>query len=131
MSETTEQPGKKGDKAESAETDNAREPERVAVRDLDVERAVDDNRRVVPKRALESLSVTVAVEIGRLDMRIRDITDLHQGEIISLDRAVEEPIDIRVNGALLARGEIVALRNKQYGVRVTEIVTGEQDALQE
>lgn len=131
MNETTEQPGTTGDKTAGAEAGKVREPERVAVGDLDVERTVDDNRRVVPKRALNSLSVTVAVEIGRLDMRIRDITELHQGEIISLDRAVEEPIDIRVNGALLARGEIVALRNKQYGVRITEIVDTEQDALQE
>lgn len=128
MSETTEQPAKND---EEKVAPKPKEGDRVAVGELDVERTTSDSRRVVPKHALESLSVTVAVEIDRLEMRIRDITDLHQGEIISLDRAVEDPIDIRVNGALLARGEIVALRNKQYGVRITEIVDTEQGALQE
>lgn len=105
--------------------------DRLAVKDLDTWRASSNPRRVVPKRALDSLNVNVAFEIDRLTMRIREITELHQGEIISLDRSVGEPIDIRVNGALLARGEIVALRNNQYGVRVTEIVAAEQDALTE
>jgi len=81
--------------------------------------------RVIPATIVESLLVELAVELGRMNMRIRDIKSLRQGEVISLQRPVGDPLDIRINGRIVAKGEVVATENHQYGIRITEIVTRE------
>lgn len=77
----------------------------------------------IPFSKIDSLMVTLSVELGRMDLRIRDLRTIRQSEVIPLDRAVGDPVDIRVNGKLIARGEVVSTENNRYGVRVTEIVS--------
>ncbi|MEX1665412.1 flagellar motor switch protein FliN [Zhongshania arctica] len=71
------------------------------------------------------VNVSVAVEVGRTKMSIRDLRDLNQGAIIELDRAAGTPLDVLVNGTLVARGEIVVVKDK-YGIMLTEVVGQEE-----
>jgi flagellar motor switch protein FliN/FliY len=70
---------------------------------------------------LRDVEVDVAIEIGRRRMRIADVLRLGAGQTIELSKEVGEPIEIYVNGQLLARGEAVVV-NDRYGVRITELV---------
>jgi len=74
---------------------------------------------------LESLldvPVTLSVEIGRSRVSIRELVSLNQGSVIELDRKVNEPLDLLVNGKLMARGEVVVVEG-QFGLRLIEVVS--------
>ncbi len=71
---------------------------------------------------LLDVPLPVAVELGRVDMTIRDILDLGPGAVVELDRTAGEPVDILVNGKLVARGEVVVI-DENFGVRVVDIVS--------
>lgn len=68
------------------------------------------------------IPVTVTVEIGRTKMTIRNLLQLNQGGIVALDRLAGEPLDVLVNGTLVAHGEVVVVNDK-FGVRLTDIVS--------
>lgn len=68
--------------------------------------------------------VTASVEVGRRDLKITDALKITTGTIIQLDREVDTPLDLMINGKLVARGEVVVVDN-EFGLRVVEIV--EQD----
>jgi flagellar motor switch protein FliN/FliY len=70
---------------------------------------------------LLSVAVEVSVEVGRCSMRVRDVLQVGPGSVISLDRAAGAPVDVLVNGKLIARGEVVAV-DERYGIRVVEVV---------
>ena len=74
---------------------------------------------------LESLldvPVTLSVEIGRSKLPIKDLVSLSQGSVIELNRQVSEPLDLLVNGKLMARGEVVVV-DGQFGLRLIEVVS--------
>ena len=71
------------------------------------------------------VNVDVSVEVGRTSMSIRDIKALNQGAINELDRAAGMPLDVLVNGTLVARGEVVVVKEK-FGIMLTEVV-GQDD----
>lgn len=68
------------------------------------------------------IPVSVTVEIGRTKMTIRSLLQLNQGGVIALDRLAGDPLDVLVNGTLVAQGEVVVV-NEKFGVRLTEIVS--------
>lgn len=68
------------------------------------------------------IPVSVTVEIGRTKMTIRNLLQLNQGGIVSLDRLAGDPLDVLVNGTLVAHGEVVVVNDK-FGVRLTDIVS--------
>lgn len=70
---------------------------------------------------VKDIQVTLTVELGRTDMLIQDILELTPGKVIELDRLAGEPLDIVVNGKLLAKGEVVVV-DENFGVRLTSIV---------
>ena len=70
---------------------------------------------------LLDVAIPVSVEVGRAQMQLAEILDLVPGSIVSLDKKAEEPVDLRVNGKLVARGEVVLI-DDNYGLRVTQIV---------
>jgi len=70
------------------------------------------------------LPLEVSVEIGRTKMLIKDLLKLTQGSIIELERIAGEPVDIYVNGKLMAKGEVVVVKDR-FGVRVTEIISAQ------
>ena len=70
---------------------------------------------------LLDVAIPVSVEVGRAEIPLEEILDLVPGSIVNLDKKAEEPVDLRVNGKLVARGEVV-LVDDTYGLRVTQIV---------
>lgn len=66
--------------------------------------------------------VTVSMEIGRTKISIRNLLQLNQGSVIELDRLAGEPMDVLVNGTLIARGEVVVV-NEKFGLRLTDIIS--------
>ena len=69
----------------------------------------------------------VTVELGRTKKSIKDILDLTNGSIVELDKLAGEPVDIHINGKLLAKGEVVVI-DENFGVRITDIVSKEERA---
>lgn len=66
--------------------------------------------------------VQVTVELGRAKMQIRNLLNLTYGSVIELDILAGEPLEVVVNGCLVAQGEVVIV-NDRYGIRLTDIVT--------
>lgn len=79
---------------------------------------------------LLDVEIPISVEVGRAQMSLDDVLKLVPGSVIALDKKAEEPVDLRVNGKLVARGEVV-LVDDVYGLRVTQIVdaAGRLDSL--
>jgi flagellar motor switch protein FliN/FliY len=68
------------------------------------------------------VGLQLSVELGRTHKKIKEILELAQGSILELDKLAGEPVDILINGKLLAKGEVVVIDEK-FGVRVTEIIS--------
>ena len=68
------------------------------------------------------IPLDVTVELGRVRMLIRDVLELASGSIVELDRVAGEPVDLLVNGRLVAKGEVVVIEDN-FGIRITEIVS--------
>lgn len=66
--------------------------------------------------------VTLAMEVGRTRVSIRNLLQLNQGSVIELDRAAGEPLDVFVNGTLVAHGEVVVI-NEKFGIRLTDVIS--------
>ncbi|MCX7615015.1 MAG: flagellar motor switch protein FliN, partial [Clostridiales bacterium] len=64
----------------------------------------------------------VSVEIGRTRLSVKEILDVRQGSLIELDRQTGDPVDVIVNGQLIAKGDVVII-DDNFGVRITEIVS--------
>ncbi|MCB1694816.1 MAG: flagellar motor switch protein FliN [Pseudomonadales bacterium] len=71
---------------------------------------------------LMDVQVQLSVEIGRSKVPIKQLISLSQGSVIELDRGVNEPLDLLVNGTLMARGEVVVV-DGQFGLRLIDIVS--------
>ena len=71
---------------------------------------------------IENIPVTLAIEVGRATLKIRDLMRLTQGSVVELDRLAGEPLDIVVNDTVVAQGEVV-LVNDRYGVRLTQVIS--------
>ena len=76
-------------------------------------------------RVLENVEVQMTVEVGNTEIKIRDLLRLNEGAVIELDRLAGDPLDILVNGTMVAKGEIVMV-GERFGVRFTEIVDPEK-----
>jgi flagellar motor switch protein FliN/FliY len=74
-----------------------------------------------PIELLHEVEMGVTVELGRTRMLVRDILDLSPGSVVELDRAAGAPIDVLVNGTLIARGEVVVI-DEEFGIRITEVI---------
>jgi flagellar motor switch protein FliN/FliY len=74
----------------------------------------------IDQEVLQNISVTMSIEVGRAQIKIRDLMRLTQGSVVELDRIAGEPLDLLVNNTIVAQGEIV-LVNDRYGVRLTRV----------
>jgi len=70
---------------------------------------------------LGDVELDLRVELGRTQMKLEDVLKLRQGSVIALDKLAGEPVDIYINGRLIARGEVLVM-NEHFCVRVTELV---------
>jgi flagellar motor switch protein FliN/FliY len=87
----------------------------------------DEDRDITPKekRKLDTIldiPVTIAMEVGRSNISIRNLLQLNQGSVVELDRVAGEPLDVLVNGTLIAHGEVVVVNDK-FGIRLTDVIS--------
>lgn len=71
------------------------------------------------------IPVTLSMEIGRTRMRIADLLQLSSGSVVDLQKMVDEPLDVLVNGTLVAHGEAVVMDGK-FGIRLTDVVSKQE-----
>lgn len=83
---------------------------------------VEGERADVNLDLVLNIPVNVSLRVGSTDISIRDLVSLVEGSVIALDQDAGEPMDVLVNGTLVAHGEIVVV-DDQYGVRLTDVVT--------
>lgn len=74
--------------------------------------------------SLVDIPVTLSMEIGRTKISIRNLLQLNQGSVVELDRLAGEPMDVLVNGTLVAHGEVVVV-NEKFGVRLTDVISAQ------
>jgi flagellar motor switch protein FliN len=95
-------------------------PEAAALNDLTPEPGAgkgDINLDVVL-----DIPVTLSMEVGRSRISIRNLLQLNQGSVVELERATGEPLDVYVNGTLVAHGEVVVV-NEKFGIRLTDVIS--------
>ena len=68
------------------------------------------------------IPVQLAMEVGSTSISIRNLLQLNQGSVIELDRLAGEPLDVLVNGTLIAHGEVVVV-NEKFGIRMTDVIS--------
>lgn len=96
----------------------------VQVAELD-ELAEDEPITQEQKRKLDTIldiPVTISMEVGRSHISIRNLLQLNQGSVVELDRVAGEPLDVLVNGTLIAHGEVVVVNDK-FGIRLTDVIS--------
>ena len=69
------------------------------------------------------IPVSLSVELGQTQLEVRDVLNLGAGSVIELNKLQEEPVDIRINGRLIARGEVVLVKNS-LAVKISELING-------
>lgn len=72
--------------------------------------------------AILDIPLTISMEIGSTKISIRNLLQLNQGSVVELDRLAGEPLDVIVNGTLIAHGEVVVV-NEKFGIRLTDVVS--------
>ncbi len=75
--------------------------------------------------AILDIPVTLSIEIGRTRISIRNLLQLNQGSVVELDRLAGEPLDVLVNGTLIAHGEVVVV-NEKFGIRLTDVISAQE-----
>jgi|SRR5579862_234685 flagellar motor switch protein FliN/FliY len=95
--------------ARAAEFEQVQDEGQPAARDINLEVILD-------------VAVTLSMEVGRTRIPIRNLLQLNQGSVVELDRAAGEPLDVYVNGTLIAHGEVVVV-NEKFGIRLTDVVS--------
>ncbi|WP_016956865.1 flagellar motor switch protein FliN [Catenovulum agarivorans] len=106
-----EQEGDAGDEAQIAELEdlNADNPPITAEEKRKLDTILD-------------IPVTISMEVGRSKLSIRNLLQLNQGSVVELDRVAGEPLDVLVNGTLIAHGEVVVVNDK-FGIRLTDVIS--------
>ena len=126
MTDEKENPTPENDEAEAtaAEAENEAHEETTAHAE-EAEPSLEDFKPTMPgninPEVLQNIVVNLSIEVGRAQIKIKDLMRLTQGSVVELDRIAGEPLDLLVNNSVVAQGEIV-LVNDRYGVRLTRVV---------
>jgi flagellar motor switch protein FliN/FliY len=87
-----------------------------------IEEAAVASGRDVSLDVILDVPVTLSLEVGRTRLPIRSLLQLNQGSVVELERASGEPLDVFVNGTLVAHGEVVVVNDK-FGIRLIDVVS--------
>jgi flagellar motor switch protein FliN/FliY len=110
--------------AEQAESEES-EGESVQTAELEEFSESDAPITQEEKKKLDTIldiPVTISMEVGRSQISIRNLLQLNQGSVVELDRVAGEPLDVLVNGTLIAHGEVVVVNDK-FGIRLTDVIS--------
>jgi flagellar motor switch protein FliN/FliY len=127
MTDEKENPTPETDEAEAAaaEAEHETHEEVATAHEEDAEPSLEDFKPTMPgninPEVLQNIVVNLSIEVGRAQIKIKDLMRLTQGSVVELDRIAGEPLDLLVNNSVVAQGEIV-LVNDRYGVRLTRVV---------
>lgn len=105
--------------AEAEGTDDAAPVELEELRDEKADITVDEKRKL---DTILDIPVTISMEVGRAKISIRNLLQLNQGSVVELERVAGEPLDVLVNGTLIAHGEVVVVNDK-FGIRLTDVIS--------
>jgi len=106
---------------EQTQSEKNSETEAMAFQELDQE-ATESNNEDLNLDVILDVPVTISMEIGRTQINIRNLLQLNQGSVVELDRLAGEPMDVLVNGTLVAHGEVVVVNDK-FGIRLTDVIS--------
>lgn len=114
--------GTQADAAAMDAGDATEEYERAAFKDLNdngnqMTTSIETNLDVIL-----DIPVTLSMEIGRTELPINSLLQLNQGSVVELDRLAGEPMDVLINGTLIAHGEVVVI-NEKFGIRLTDVIS--------
>jgi|SRR5271155_1844906 len=87
------------------------------------EEATEARTKAAPLDLVLDIPVRLSVELGRTEIPIRDVVTLGRGSMIELDGSPGAPLDVRVNGVLIGRGEVVVINEERLGLRFIEIAS--------
>ncbi len=110
---------------ESGDEEEAPAEPAIDVARAEFEELTDSGERTLDDRNMEvvlDIPVTISMEIGRTRIPIRNLLQLNQGSVVELDRLAGEPMDVLVNGTLIAHGEVVVV-NEKFGIRLTDVIS--------
>lgn len=100
--------------------------ESISAADLEsLANETSESKDKVDLDVLMDIPVTLQLEIGRAKVSIRNLLSYTQGSVIEMDRLAGEPLDLLVNGTLIAHGEVVVINDK-FGVRLTDVVSPQE-----
>ncbi len=112
--------------AAMAEADEQTEDEDAAVEALKLDKILDTGKKSMalgPELdVILDIPVRISMEVGATQIPIRNLLQLNQGSVVELDRLAGEPLDVLVNGTLIAHGEVVMVNDK-FGIRLTDVVS--------
>jgi flagellar motor switch protein FliN/FliY len=108
---------------EQAKTESKEKAEKAKLKNLKEQRSNPDDN--VDLDVLLDIPVTLQLEIGRSQVPIRSLLSYTQGSIVEMDRMAGEPLDLLVNGTLIAHGEVVVINDK-FGVRLTDVISPQE-----
>mgnify|MGYP006393684543 CR=1 FL=1 len=128
-SKAAEKSADKGASAESGKSDaktGAEAAKGKSVRSAPMEEFQDSpggSRKISPDLdVILDIPVSISMEVGNTQIAIRNLLQLNQGSVIELDRLAGEPLDVLVNGTLIAHGEVVMVNDK-FGIRLTDVIS--------
>jgi len=113
------------EEAGDTDTDSSAESESTDVAAAGFDSLEDNSSRSdedINMDVILDIPVKLSMEIGRTSVNIRNLLQLNQGSVIELDRMAGEPLDVLVNGTLIAHGEVVVV-NEKFGIRLTDVVS--------
>ena len=99
--------------------DDAQPVELEELRDEKADITADEKRKL---DTILDIPVTISMEVGRAKISIRNLLQLNQGSVVELERVAGEPLDVLVNGTLIAHGEVVVVNDK-FGIRLTDVIS--------
>jgi flagellar motor switch protein FliN/FliY len=89
------------------------------------EEGKDENCSEEKFELLKDIPLEVTIEVGSASLPLEEVLKLHPNSIVELDRYIHEPVDIKVNGRLIAKGELYTVKDS-YGIKITQIITPEE-----
>jgi flagellar motor switch protein FliN/FliY len=106
----------------STGTANTTEPQPAPLGNLKPDAPEASTNRELNLDVVLDIPVTLSMEVGRSRISIRNLLQLNQGSVVELERAAGEPLDVYVNGTLIAHGEVVVV-NEKFGIRLTDVIS--------
>jgi len=97
------------------------------VKNVELDELQDTSTSMSPEElsrldSILDIPVTISMEVGRSKINIRNLLQLNQGSVVELERIAGEPLDVLVNGTLIAHGEVVVVNDK-FGIRLTDVIS--------